>query len=99
MGMNRRAFIQGTALVAATPILANVMSLTTSAQSNLAETMHQQSAEPVVRPIEFKVRGWHEIDNTMPACETTSSTGRNGSGRKSDQVLISVNQSWRTAWR
>jgi hypothetical protein len=96
MGMDRRAFIQGAAIVAVAPFLANIKSLTTCVKPGsvgLPETSYQPSAEMLVRPIEFRIRGWHESGYA------TSSTGRTSSDPQVDQVLISVNRAWRTVWR
>jgi hypothetical protein len=97
--MDRRTFIQAAAIVATTPILANVMSLTASAKSTPAMEIHPAGDAGVERPIEFRVRSWQENAYTVPARNTAFSMERTGIDRNSDHVLITVNQAWRTAWR
>ncbi len=99
MGMHRRAFLQGAAIVAATPLVANLISLTTTPQSITNEALHKASAEEFVTPVEFKIRGWQENDYLVPARETIPLTGRTNGNPIRDQVLIVVNQGWRSAWR
>ena len=99
MGMHRRAFLQGAAIVAAAPLVANWISLTTTAQSITNEPLHKASAEELVTPVEFNIRGWQENDYLVPDRETTPLTGRTNGNPNRDQVLIVVNQGWRSAWR
>lgn len=100
MGMHRRAFLQGAAIIAAMPVVTNLMSFTTAVKSDPAEAaVHMASSETSVRPVEFRVRGWHENDYLVPAGETISSTGPTAGDPALDQVLINVNQGWRSAWR
>ena len=99
MGMHRRAFLQGAAIVAAAPLVANWISLTTTAQSITNEPLHKASAEKLVTPVEFNIRGWQENDYLVPARETTPLTGRTNGNPNRDQMLIVVNQGWRSAWR
>ena len=99
MGMHRRAFLQGAAIVVAMPVVANLMSLTTTAQSITNESLHKAPAEQLITPVEFKIRGWQENDYLVPARETIPLTGRPNGNPNHDQVLIGVNQGWRSAWR
>ncbi len=99
MEMHRRAFLQGAAIVAAAPLVANLISLTTTAQSITNEPLHEASAEELVTPVEFNIRGWQENDYLVPARETIPLTARTNGNPIRDQVLICVNQGWRSAWR
>jgi hypothetical protein len=99
MAMDRRAFIQGAAIVAAAPFIADLVSLTTFAQSNAAEVMHRPSAEMDLRPVELRIQGWHVNRFTAPARETAAAIDHMRGGSEIDEVLVSVNRAWRSAWR
>ncbi len=99
MAMDRRAFIQGAAIVAAAPFVADLMALTASLQSNATEVMHRPSAEMDPRPIELRIQGWHGNHYTVPAPEATTATETMRSDSEIDEVLVSVNRAWRASWR
>ena len=89
MTIDRRTFLLGTGLVATAPVLAGLASLPALAQH--VETPPQGELSPVTRAapgsgnesVAFGIDGWGPGDNAQDA----------------DVILISVNQSWRSAWR
>jgi hypothetical protein len=99
MGINRRTFIQGAAIIAVAPIVANVMSLATPAQPNPAPITLRTPEGPVVSPIEMRVCGWHESGHAAFDRKAPANAERTNDSSESEPVLISVNQAWRTAWR
>jgi phosphodiesterase/alkaline phosphatase D-like protein len=103
MMINRRIFVQGAALVGTTPILANLLALTSEAQSrefSKPELMLGQHAgvHSTTNNALFKIDGWDRndagVDGTRPA------PFDRGSGTSNDsQTVIRLTQSWRSAWR
>jgi hypothetical protein len=47
----------------------------------------------------FKIAGWDRCADVAGDCLRTSSAGLMASNSIGDEIFISVNQSWRTAWR
>jgi hypothetical protein len=97
--MDRRAFIQGAAIVAVAPILANVAAFATPVQLNSAPATPKAAAGSVVSPIELRVRGWHRGGDIAFDQRAAPSAVRTNDSLDNEQVLISVNQTWRSAWR
>lgn len=88
----RRTFILGTALVATAPVLAKALSLLSTVRSHtslLPESLSPQSpaSETDVSCLAFKIDGWDRCGDIA----TDDAAG--------DQVWISINRSWRAAWR
>lgn len=91
MIFNRRTFIVGTVIVAGTRVLGSFLSLASSPQpvaacpSILSPT---ETAGPVPdpTPVLFKIQGW-----SLPEAQSAD--------QGAYEVLISINQSWRAAWR
>jgi hypothetical protein len=86
MRIGRRTFILGTGLAAAAPAFANLIAV--------ARTCASPSASPSLSPsptdnLVFRIDGWSVRDS--------ASIDRNP--LPCDEVWISINQSWRTAWR
>jgi hypothetical protein len=92
MRIARRTFLVGAGVVAASPVLANLL---TSASDNGTRALPLSA--PLLPPADasdqsdlvFKIEGWNVRDalssDRVPAAV--------------DEAWISVNQSWRTAWR
>jgi hypothetical protein len=88
MNMTRRTFILSTGLVAAAPSLASM--LTTSPKpgsSMLPSAGGLQSDLPVTKTagydLPFRIDGWEPREKMAP----------------DERMWISINQSWRAAWR
>jgi hypothetical protein len=83
MTIDRRNFIQYTALLATVPSIAALYPLSSVAGAPplpVPEAAEMKDANSVV----FKIDGWDH-------CDTKVSNG--------DEVLIRINQTWRAAWR
>ena len=89
MTIDRRTFLLGTGLVATAPVLAGLASLPAMAQRLEAQPPDELPPVAGAAPgsgnesVAFGIDGWGPGDNAQDA----------------DVVLISVNQSWRSAWR
>jgi hypothetical protein len=84
--MDRRIFMQGAALVATVPAIANLLSLASATPSNTPlnpAPLPGQSAPPQAAAAcaPLKIHGWD--------CESDNDS----------QAVIRITQSWRTAWR
>lgn len=91
MIFDRRRFIVGAVIVAGTPVLGSFLSLSSSAQSTAAcpsIPSPTQTAGAVTDPtsVLFKIQGW-----SLPEAQSAD--------QGAYEVLININQSWRTAWR
>lgn len=88
MRMNRRTFILGSSLIAATPALASVIKTSVNPRSSdLPATVAWPSDVPVTATaaydVPFKIDGWE------PREEAAADV----------QLWLSINQSWRANWR
>jgi len=84
MRINRRAFIQGATLVATTSALAALLPLSPTKQASaLASRSSLARDSTEVNSIVFKIDGWDS----------------DAKDSNEHEVLIRINQSWRTAWR
>ena len=104
MIIGRRAFIQAAALIATTPALENLLSLSLTAQSDaslLPSPLPQQLAADGtdMNCVIFKIHGWDLCEDAAVCGATMASADlvTNDSARES--VFIRINRSWRTAWR
>jgi hypothetical protein len=98
--IGRRTFIQGTALVATAPVLANLLSLSSTAQSPPSGPLPPQlAARTDMNCVVFKIDGWDRCDDMAIDGSKISSADPGTNDPTGEQVLISINQSWRTAWR
>ncbi len=52
-----------------------------------------------VKGVAFKVAGWNRCTEVAGECSGTSSAGITASNTMDDEVFISINRSWRVAWR
>ena len=89
MNIDRRKFLVSTGLAATAPALAGLLSLPAIAQLSAA-----QSPEPALSAGEANVR----ID-TSGVVFGIDGWGLGDNSPDANMVLISVNQSWRSAWR
>jgi hypothetical protein len=99
MMMDRRTFVLRATLVGTTPAFANLLLLPSAAQSRAA-LQRPSPPQPAadgndVNCVAFKISGWDDCDNVAKI----SSTNPARNEPTPDQVWISINQSWRTAWR
>jgi hypothetical protein len=88
MRIGRRTFILGTGLAAAAPAFADLL--------GFARAYTALPPEPMPSPLPadadglvFRIDGWSARDDVTP----------DGAPQRSDEVWISINQSWRTSWR
>jgi hypothetical protein len=95
MIVDRRTFILVSApFVAAASTLAVFPSLLPcAAQSRLAADRKD------VKGVVFKIAGWDRCADVAGDCLRTSSADLMASNTIGDEIFISINQSWRTAWR
>jgi hypothetical protein len=105
MMIGRRTFIQGTALVATAPVLADLLSLSSTAQSHASPLPGPSPTQPAARTdvngVVFKIYGWDVCDDVAVngATIALASADPLANGPIGDQMWISINQSWRTAWQ
>jgi len=95
MIIDRRTFIQISApfiaTAAALAILPSQLPGVSSPQ--LASGKHD------MKHLAFKIHGWDQRDDIARDSSRTSLAGLVAGDSNSDEVFISINQSWRTAWR
>lgn len=85
MTIDRRSFLQGTALLAAIPTLAALYPLSSMAEAPQPPVLSPQAAGTTdANPVVFKIDGWDH-------CAAKASN--------ENEVLIRINQSWRASWR
>ena len=104
MIIGRRTFIQGAALVATAPAVANLLSLSSTAQSHaspLPGWFPPQLAADGTRMncVLFKIDGWDRCEDIAINGATIASGDPMTRDQADEQLWISINQSWRTAWR
>jgi hypothetical protein len=84
MILDRRTFLQEAAFFAMTPAIAAFLPRTSTAQQPRAKSaVEKLEGGTESKLVGFKIDGW-ELETRVPA---------------ENQVLIRINQSWRTAWR
>jgi hypothetical protein len=101
--INRRVFVQGAALVGATPVLANVLALTSGAQSCEFLKSEQIPGQHTTvysdtNSALFKIDGWDWNDIGVDRSQLES-VDRVSDTSDDSQTVIRLTQSWRTAWR
>ena len=85
MRIDRRVFIQGAALVATAPALPALLPISSTAQvSPVASRSSLAWDSSEATSIVFKIDGWDCNDSK---------------GSTENELLVRINQSWRTAWR
>jgi hypothetical protein len=93
--VDRRTFI----LVSA-PFVAVASALATFPPLSLGAASSQLPAvTDDANGVVFKIAGWDRCAEVAGDCLGTSSAGLMTSNAMGDEVFISVNQAWRTAWR
>ena len=104
MTISRRIFVQGTALVAIAPALTNLLSLSSITQSHASPL--PGSLLPQLAPggtdmscIAFKIDGWDRCEDIAIDGASVTSPDPMTHGPDGEQLFISINQSWRAAWR
>ncbi len=95
MIVDRRTFIQVSApfVVAASALVSFPSLLPGAAPSPLPAVIDD------VQGVVFKIAGWDRCAEVAGDCLNTSSAGLMASNTMGDEIFISINQSWRTAWR
>jgi len=103
MTIGRRTFLRHSALVGAVSALASFLSLSSIvSQADLPPGSSSPQLDEVgtdLNSVEFKIHGWNRGDGVVNAGSTTSSSDPTASVRPKDHVWLSINQSWRSAWR
>lgn len=95
MIVDRRTFILiGAPVVAAASALANFPSFLPDAGSSPSLAVADDA-----KGIVFKVAGWNGCTEVAGECSRKSSAGLTASNTMDDEVFISINRSWRAAWR
>jgi hypothetical protein len=85
MRIDRRGFIQCAALVATTPVFTALLPFSPTAQAPpVPGRLPSPRDSTDANSIVFKIDGWDCSD---------------AKGSTENEVLIRINQSWRTAWR
>jgi len=104
MSIDRRNFILNAALFASTPAIASFLSLSSTQQSRPTLPLGPLSTQLAgggtdMNCVVFKIYGWDRCDDIAVGGSKISPADPATNDLKADQVWISVNQSWRTAWR
>jgi hypothetical protein len=104
MIIGRRTFVRNTALVGAASAIANLLSLSSIVISRAALLPGSSSPQldaggTDMNSVVFKIDGWNRRDGIAIDGSTTSSSDPTTNVSPGDRVWISINQSWRTAWR
>ena len=95
MIIDRRTFIQiSVPLVATAAAVTFLPSGIAGASSSQLAGGKQDQKHPT-----FKIHGWDRRDDSARNSSTISSAGSMTGDQNSDDIFISINQSWRTAWR
>jgi len=101
MTIGRRLFLVDAGLAAAAPVLAILPSWSPTALSPRPTPLPSQSPANVTdrNCIVFKIDGWHCRDKISIDGSTTALTDFSSKDLVGERVLISINRSWRAAWR
>jgi hypothetical protein len=95
MIVDRRTFIVASApFLAAASALASFPSLLPGAAPSQLPAVTDD-----VEGVVFKIAGWDRGAEVAEDCLGKSSAGLIASSTMSDEIFISINRSWRTAWR
>jgi len=95
MIVDRRTFIIASApFVAAASTLASFPSLLAGASPS-----HLPAVTNDGKGVVIKIAGWDRCAEVEGDCLRPSSAGLMASNTMGDEIFISINQSWRTAWR
>lgn len=104
MNIGRRAFVRATALVGAVSAFANLLSLSSIVVSHAALLPGAMSPQldagaTDVNSVVLKIAGWNSCDGIATHGSTKASSDPATNIEPDDSVWISINQSWKTAWR
>ena len=104
MTIGRRAFLVDTGLAATAPVLAALLSSSPTVPSRgspLPNPLPSQlpANETDMSCIVFKIDGWHCHDKISIDRSTTASVDFSNIDPVGERVLISIDRSWRAAWR
>jgi hypothetical protein len=104
MTVSRRTFILGTAVVATAPALAELLTLSSTAQSHASLLPGllppQRAADGAdTKCALFKICGWDRYDDLAIDGATMASADAVTHDPAGEQEWISINRSWRSAWR
>ena len=104
MIIGRRTFVRNTVLAAIVSTIANLLSLSSIVISpaavlpgSLSPQLDAGGAD--VNSVVFKIAGWNRFGGIAKHGSTTSLSDPARNIAQGDEVWISINQSWRTAWR
>ena len=100
MVIDRRAFIHGAAVVTSVPTLARLLCLSSTLPSHASPISGsvqapRPAAGSAMNSVIFKIDGWERHDDIGVDRSERSSTNRSND----HEVLLTISQSWRTAWR
>jgi hypothetical protein len=104
MLIDRRNFILNTTLVASAPALAGLLSLSSTLQA-YAELLPRPLTNQIagggadMNFVAFKIHGWDRSDDIAINGSKTLSADPMSDDPNGDPVWISVNRSWKAAWR
>jgi hypothetical protein len=95
MIIDRRTFIVINAPLVATAAAVTMLPLGMAGASSSELAGGKQNS----RSITFKIHGWDRRDDSACGRSKASLTGQVIGDSNGDDILISINQSWRAAWR
>jgi hypothetical protein len=104
MLIGRRTFLRNTALLGTATAVANLLSLSSIVVSHAALlpcslSPQLDAAGADMNSVVFKIDGWKRNDAIALDGTTKTSSELATNVASGDQVWISINQFWRTAWR
>lgn len=104
MNMTRRTFILSSGLVAAAPALASVLTTAPDPESSMLRSAADlQSDLPVTEAagydLPFRIDGWQPRAEIAPGDAQIALANAAIQPPAEQQMWISINQSWRAAWR
>ena len=95
MIIDRRTFILISAPLVAAAAAITILPSGIAGTSSSELTGGKQNS----RNIAFRIHGWDRCDDSACGGSQASLAGRVLGDPNSDDIFISINQSWRTAWR
>ena len=99
MRLGRRTFLVDTALAATALLSWSPTALSKASPRPNPLSSHLSANRTGMNCIVFKIDGWHCRDNISLDGSTTTPTDFCSNDLVAERVLISINQSWRAAWR
>jgi hypothetical protein len=95
MMIDRRTFILISAPLVAAAAAVSIRPLGIAGASPSEVACGKQNSKNIA----FKIHGWDRRDESARGGSNASVAGRVMGDRNSDEIFISINQSWRAAWR